>query len=414
MLNLALCLVMQSGFAASDASPWFYAQAGAGRLGEDPAGVVALGAGYSNHTFDLAVDIPLWVRLYDLPPNEEIGENQSPFFQDYRQPKTWASFLRQLSWHSLDGQALLRAGALSQETLGRGLLVDHYSSGADALSRSTGARARLETESFVLDSLMGSIVAPELVALNLDSFPFRALGGSLGRDIRLSASGAADFSAPSEAGESLVSVGAVELGASLFRDQILGIEIFGAAVAESFGAKGAHGGLRLEVGSGKGHTPLLQAQVEYIAGSEDFVPAYFDVAYDSERRGLGYRSWDKKADGATGRAESIRASFDLRHKRLSMGAGGLFDSQKTDGDLFLYTRYSTSRLSLAAQLWGRSLGDKDSHLSYLARTQLSLDASWTIIDRFYGFSRLYSGAREESDGSRHHVYDWLAGVGYSY
>ena len=104
-------------------------QVGAGMVEEDPAALIRPRLGYSSSVAELTLGFPMWLRLQDRAPAgvRARARDEVSWLCDWRAPETYAALVEQLDIRVANNRFRLSAGALKQETLGYGALVDGYS-----------------------------------------------------------------------------------------------------------------------------------------------------------------------------------------------------------------------------------------------------------------------------------------------
>ncbi|OGR15249.1 MAG: hypothetical protein A2341_23155 [Deltaproteobacteria bacterium RIFOXYB12_FULL_58_9] len=388
--------VSQSALSPSNLS--FSLQSGIGQQGADVATLLRARLQAAVGSTRVTMAAPVWLAA--------DGE----FLTDFEEPNYYLGLLEGLSMQSEEGEVSLVAGALSQQTLGHGVLVDSYQSKHDPLRYRTGARFDLRSRAVDITVLADDLLRPHVVAGAVGIAPLTLAGMDPDRRLRIALEAAADIYAPRFDTEASLGALDLDIAFAIWRSADLMVELFVAGAYISKPAWGAHSGILLQW---MGETQsALRFRLEATASADGYVPGYFDDAYSFERFALPERNWMPKAEQNPRGAVGVRARFDAQAGWARFGFAASLADPRRPGSLSLYTRLQRSTWSAAVILSHRSLSEGADLLDIAGpATTASIEGAYCFAGGFFAFTQLRHGMRR-SQGALGHVNDWMIGVGY--
>ncbi len=387
-------------------------QMGAGRLDEDPVALLRPRLHYARGDADVALAVPLWVRLRDLPPRRATSQRLafgSAWLANWRDPATYLGMLERVQIGSSSGSWRLAAGGQSDLRLGDGALVDGYTNTLDASLPVAGARLDLRLPATEVRLVAGSLWRSHLFAASVRSAPLVVAG--LTEDARLTALAelAVDPAAPSFGGGHMAGGADLGLRYQLLRGETLGLAVFIDGVALLRTAFGAHAGVRLEMAPGKGEDDVgLAFEVQGVQAGSDYQPQYFGIAYEAERYGIRRRLPKREVLLAAGQWACAR--LDLH---LGRGHGGFAVRSKLGegGDARLYLGGESAYWRVEASLAQLHVERAQDVWRLRANTYFVLDGSVDLHAGWFAFARASQSWRILENAARPAKL-WLLGFGW--
>lgn len=386
-------------------------QAGVGRVSGDAALLVKPRLAYVGERGELVVAAPLWLEIADLPPRSDTGtKTRDPrWLSAWDDPETYAGMLERFAWVSPGGSVRVAAGKLSQETLGRGILVDHFEGTLDPTRPRTGGRADLDLDMLGATALADSFVSPHLVAGRVVAAPFRLAGHDPPSRLELGLETALDPRAPTAQGPRAVGGGALDVGFEVWRGAGFSVQPFVAGAW--LGGWGAHFGAAAGWMSDDGRSTLA-LKLELVGAGEGYLPGYFDGAYSLERYTGGSRFRVAKADWRARAALGLRGALDGRLGPVRFGLSAAARDARGPASAAAYLRIVQPRWSAAATLMQRSIGGAGDLVALGATTHAMVEGAVLVWRGLFVFSQLRHGPRRGPGGQPRLEADWLLGVGW--
>jgi hypothetical protein len=405
--TLALMLVCQIGaphieHVRSDTNrQWsLSAEAGAGQLGDVTALWTQPRFTLHRDQIDLVLALPLWVGM---TPEVKLLNN-------VEDPETWAALIEYMSLRNRYGDAEIYVGALRGERFGHGSLVDQYTGRIDPMSPRTGARIRYAAFGVSSEWMVNSIVNPQVMGGHLEAAPLSYFGWDKEKRYRMSLGGMLDVGTP--LGDHRSIIGGLNLGLSgvVWRNKVLGFELYANGVVLAGDKFGGHFGLLTEWRRDSRRSMALTVRAEAVVAGEGYVPGYFDMAYEAERVGLPGESRGAKGIWKTPSAEHVRLQSDFRMERMLVSASV---DVRLDGEAkyALMGHYESAQWGLAGMLMQRHIQEAKDVVAWNGQTAAMLEVSGRLYRNLYGWARLYRGWHEENDAIAS-MTAWSVGIGY--
>jgi hypothetical protein len=386
-------------------------QVGVGRVCEDAALLVKPRLAYVGERGELVVAAPLWLEIADLPPRSDNGATtRDPrWLSAWDDPETYASMLERLAWVSPEGAVRVAAGKLSQETLGRGILVDHFEGTLEPTRPRTGGRADLDLDLLGATVLADSFVRPHLVAGRVVAAPFRLAGYDSTSRLELGLETALDPRAPTARGPRAAGGGALDVGVEVWRGAGVVVEPFVAGAW--LGGWGAHLGVAADWTSDDARYALA-LKLELVGAGEGYLPGYFDGAYSFERYGERSGHRVAKADWRPRAALGLRGALDACLGPVRFGLSAAARDARGTASAAAYLRIVQPRWSAAATLTQRSIAGAGDLVTLDASAHAMVEGAVLVWRGLFVFSQLRRGPRREPGGLPRVEADWLLGVGW--
>lgn len=386
-------------------------QAGVGRLGEDAALLVKPRLAYAGDRSELVIAAPLWLEIADLPPRSAgHAKARNPrWLSAWDDPETYAGILERLAWVSSTGALRVAAGRLSQETLGRALLVDHFQGTLDPTRPRTGGRADLELGLFRVTALADSFVRPNLIAGRVSVPPLALAGRDPDTRLKLGLEVAGDPRAPTSSGSRPVTGGAFDASVAVWRGAGVTVDSFVAAAW--LGGWGAQAGGAAAWASDHGHHALT-LEVAFVGAGEGHQPGYFDGAYSVERYAGLSGSHAARAERRLPAALGWRGTLDGRLGPARFGMTVVARESGGQETAAAYLRIVQPRWSAAATLMQRSVTKARDLVALDQSTYAMVEGALLVWRGLFVFSQLRHGPRRDPGGLPRPEADWLLGVGW--
>lgn len=399
-------------------------QTGAGKLGAELAVFVRPRLHLRGTTGELALTVPLWASLQDTP-----GSKNPHWLSRWDDVETYGALVERLDLHSAQDGAVLHLGALTQETLGDGALLDHFTNSLDLLRPRSGARLDLTGDTLAFTALVDSIVAPAVWAAQLETRPLAPWDIQA---LRLAVQAAADLRA-AMGGRDLPPGGLATTVALVFGGAHVVLRPYATAVGLSgpatHRAVGAHAGLRLEWRQSDAvDAAALVMRLEGVRAGQDYQPGYFDAAYTVERVQLPGHPGRSKLNVTSAPAGGVRAAFDAHLGAWHLGAyvqamgnaraatATAVDNATAANHVGAYVQAERPTYSVAASLLRRWLDRADALWRRDPATFAAIEGAYSLgAGGLFAFSRLQHGWQVETQqglatGVRGRT-DWLVGLG---
>lgn len=358
----------------------------------------------------LTLQVPLWLRW---PKGAEASTPQ--WLNEWSYPGTYSGFIRELDWRSANSRWRLRAGTLVQETLGVGAVLRGYSNALDPMRPRGGSVLRYRNDHMRLAALVNELAAPHLLAATARVAPLSWSGlDPQGRWV-VGGTVALDWTAPASAQRRSIS-GAAALwsGITIWSSSRFGARLQTAAGALARGAQmggGLLGGLQLEGRLSRRFGGVFS--VEGVWAGRNYVPGYFDGAYQSERFGIAREAGVSKSALPMPSTAGVRSRFRVVSGPASWGWMVQW-LQARNRHLMLFFNWENEHVQVRTQLQQRHLQDAADLWQLDAGAQLVVDAAVRLYEGLFVSSLVRHGWRLASDRGVEPVpFEWMVGLGYS-
>lgn len=394
MLGLVLlCLTLPT--ATPSEATWNAAfQLGGGQINHAMAGLVRpqLSGNWPHFAFTLSV--PLWVSV----------EHPDTLFTSVDDADYYAAWLQKLDADIPAWNVSLHAGALLQETLAFGAVVDHFNNSLDPVHPRTGARLDFDKRGVAITALVDSVVAPHLWAAMVETHPLPLLA--------LNFQAAADFSSALDGRGHLPVVLAATSSWAIAQPTWAVLPYLTVGMQDYYGL-GTHLGLQVqwrEYAEVPTRRPQRFAtlQVEGLAASRGYTPGYFDTFYASESVSIASRARLPKSLRDPPPSLGVRSNLDIRWFSFRTGlALTLMGTAFSNANIYAQFMGPWAGLTLVvAQRWldnARQLGQ------WTDATYVNAELTVPLFDNLFAFAQANHGW--QFDGRPNRM--WLAGMGYS-
>ncbi len=405
--------VGQSAAATPPAKIVMSAQLGGGMLSDTPALVLKPRLGLVSPHATAIMAPSFWVTLYQPAPTAANAKQRryDPRFESrFDAPETYTGFIELLRLSTPGEAATLTLAPLQQITLGHGSLVEGFAGQSDSQRPRTGAQAVLRLPHLAVTVLGDSLIAPNLLATDLQLAPLAWAGLDSDARLQVRMQAAVDPRAPAADGRAPAGGGLLDVAYAPYRGTVFGCELYASGVALYQQGQGLHAGLQLEWQSGRPERDALVVRLEGVAAGNGYRAGYFDDAYVVERQarpavGLAAKQ-EIELPGALGARGSIEAKVE--GVRLGVRAGRLGADRPLLGSA--YMGVSNEAVSLTASLSKRALWHAEGLLHRDPETFALIDAAVSLGDGLYLFGLMRRSVRQSTD--RPLVTDWSAGLGY--
>lgn len=383
--------------------PWNVSiQSGVGQVENDVVNMWRLRFGYTHEDTRLQLAVPLWLQPWQQ--NADGGVLRRSYGQ-WSNLETYLGFLETLDVQGFNDALRLHAGALTQEALGYGVLVDQYTSSLDPLQPRAGMRVDAQLRNTHVTALVDRVSQPRLVALGVVHQPAFVRSERLSLALEI----AIDPNAPrGRMSRGVAGGGDLSAAWRLLTWSNSALALYAAAAVLNDTAFGGHFGARFELARPRSlqqWPASLVLRIEAVNAGANYQPGYFDVAYSTERWATSYSSGLPKRSMSTAGYWGARFLADgrLGPWRLGLWTTTDFANQTK---LALMGRYQAGRVSVGGMVLNRSMTDP-------ALYALG-DIALRIYDGIFVFtSYAHTWRRELLQTTVHGASIWQVGIGYS-
>lgn len=319
--------------------------------------------------------------------------------EDLDAPGDYGRALYLLEAEGIESRWSLRAGALANERLGNGALLDGWTASLDPDGPRTALRFDVHGDAVGLEAIMSGLLDPVLFAARLSAAPVAAAGGEgrASRALTVGVTGALDPTAPiettgelgagrrPEASTSPIAHAAIDARLTLYEDHRLLLEPYADGVVTVAGPRrgrgAAHVGLALGLATERGPSIMFEAELRRLGSG--YLPVPFDALYSIERWGFPVGEGKPKAvvdgvgGGLGGKGEVTMEWDDAGIATFSVEGRALGPSSATIG----VALEQVGPVSMAGVLALRGIGWSGSQASpwWLGMAE----ARWLFTDAFY-------------------------------